>query len=166
MITSFKGEDTNFAAVSNLSQRSGATFSSPPGPRPSFGQLSISPGGDGLSEYHRRLAEAYPTVRTFVHADPGANNLPAPWPNDFDQATLKWAIERADRIALRIASPENTARFAKWLARTIRASRWLVVVETQPMQALEWLYFSILWRPKGKKVAIFGDFPVRSVNAR
>jgi hypothetical protein len=171
MITSFKGEDTNFAAITNLSQRSGATFSSPPGSRPSFGQLSISPGGDGLSAYHRRLAEACPCVRTFVHADPGADNLPAPSPGEFDQALLKWAIERADRIAVCWpASAEDTTqtpRLAKWIAGAIRKSvRGFIVVKTTAEWHLEWLYFGLLWRRKGAKLRHFGAFPARSVGAR
>jgi hypothetical protein len=170
MITSFKGEDTSFA-VGNLTEQAGTTFSSPPGSKPGFGEISVSPGGQGLSGYHMRLAEAHPTLRIFVHGDPGADGLPAPSPDEFDQGTLEWVFGKADHIAVCWpASSEDltqVSRLAEWTTRTIRKStRGFVVVRTTAEWHLHWLYSAFNWRRKGVKVAHFGEFPARPAGAR
>lgn len=145
----------------NLTSESGATFTS----RSTFGEISISPGGHGLSGYHTRLAEAHPTLRIFVHADPGVDNLPAPSPGEFDQGTLEWAFGKADHIAVcwPASSEDSTqvSRLAEWITRTIRKSTRFVVVRTTAEWHLHWLYSAFNWRRKGVKVAHFGEFPAR-----
>jgi hypothetical protein len=55
--------------------------------------------GDGLGNAHRRMAEAHPIVQWSVRGDPEGVGLAA-LPDQFHKTTLRWMIDRADKIAI------------------------------------------------------------------
>lgn len=117
-------------------------------------QVFLSPG-DGLSRYHRRLAEAHPLVSCAVRGDPGGR--PAPLPDHFHRTTLQWIIYSADHIAIWSAPyPQRRDDLWRWGTDAVNAGgRFSTTIETTEARAPEWAVLVERWKRKACPVALF-----------
>lgn len=135
--------------------QSGAEFYTLAGEAKTVAQIFLAPGA-GLSRYHRELAEAHPFVSCSLRGDPeGAR--PAPSPEEFHQATLRWAIRGADRIAVWSATyPQCADDFGRWGVGAANAgARFITTIETTEDRAPEWVALVARWKRKSCAVEMF-----------
>lgn len=116
-----------------------------------LGMVLLSPG-DGLSNAHRRMAEAHPYVECSVLGDVEGVG-PAPLPRQFHQSTLRWMIDRADKLAIWSAphSQRSEDVEAWWSIRV----HFGTLVETNEDRALEWVAFLNRWKRPTCSVELF-----------
>jgi hypothetical protein len=126
--------------------------------QPILGAVIVAPGA-GLPKHKRQLAEAHPTVRCTIRAD----RTPAPEPPAFHRATVKWAIQNADRIAIWSAPfPDLAEEFLQsGIAATSAGARFRLTIECNQENAAEWIAFVERLRRKATPVRVFG--PVGAV---
>jgi hypothetical protein len=110
--------------------------------------LSIAPG-DGLPRRHRRFIESHPyACRTAsVRADEYCGRA-APTRRDFDETTLRWAIKRADAIAIWAAPfPDGAGSLTKWQReRHAAGAKFFLTIECPPDNLLVWTYTVFGWK--------------------
>jgi hypothetical protein len=110
--------------------------------------------GDGLSNAHRRMAEAHPFVECSVRGDPDGG-APAPFPEQFHKSTLRWMIERADKIAIWAAPyPQRADDVREWWNIRVHFG---TLIETNEDRAPEWQAFINRWKPKNCSVEMFSS---------
>lgn len=135
--------------------QSGAEFYTLAGEAKTVAQVFLAPGG-GLSLYHRQLAESHPFVSCSLRGDAEAGR-PAPSPEDFHQATLRWAVRGADHIAIWSATyPQCADDFGRWGVGTANdGARFITTIETTEERATEWAALAARWKRKSCTVKMF-----------
>jgi hypothetical protein len=136
--------------------QSGAQFLTIVGEAKTLAEVLLAPG-DGLSRYHRQMAEAHPLVQCSVRGDPDGIGL-APFPEHFDQTTLRWTIDNADHIAIWSAPyPQRCDDLRRWFICAVNAgARFITTIETNEDRASEWVDLVERWKRKTTSVRVFG----------
>ena len=137
--------------------QSGAEFYTLAGEAKTVAQIFLAPGG-GLSRYHRQLAEAHPFVSCNLRGDSDVR-WPAPSPEDFHQATLRWAIRGADYIAIWSATyPQCADDVGRWgVGAADEGAHFVTTIETNEDRAPEWAALIERWKRKDRPVALFSS---------
>jgi hypothetical protein len=95
--------------------QSGAQFRTIATDEKTVAAVFLAPG-DGLSNAPRRMAEAHPFVHCSVRGDPDGVGVAA-LPDQFHKTTLRWMIDRADKIAIWSAPyPQRADDVREWWA--------------------------------------------------
>jgi hypothetical protein len=108
--------------------------------------------GDGLSNAHRRMAEAHPFVECSVRGDlDGVAG--ATLPEHFHKTTLRWMLDRADKIAIGSAPyPQRADDVREWWKIRVHFG---TLIEINEDRAAEWLAFINRWKRKTCSVELF-----------
>jgi hypothetical protein len=133
------------------------------GPAKTFAKILLAPG-EGLDRGMRRRAEAHPLVTCDVRGDRGIS-LPAPSPEEFHGVTLRWALRKAEYIAVWSAPfPQLADEYAREaLAVANAGARFMTLIETTPDRAAEWLAVVKQWKRRSSRTALFGPCDVDPV---
>ena len=114
--------------------------------------------GDGLSNAHRRMAEAHPFVECSVRS--GLEDLAA-HPDQFHKSTLRWMIERADKLAIWSAPyPRRADDVREWWGIRVHFG---TLVETTEDRVAEWVAFINRWKRKTCSVEVFSSHVAGSI---
>jgi hypothetical protein len=167
MTSPYQGNDTNQKwspsarelLYSALIPQSGAELFTISGEARTLASVLLAPG-DGLSDHHRRLAEAHPVVEYSVRADYGTSR-PSPSPDAFHHGTLQWAIGGATHIVIWSAPyPQHADEVAMWGMRAVEdGARFVTTVETTPERSHEWMELVQRWKRPSAIVRVFGIDP-------
>jgi hypothetical protein len=119
-------------------------------------QIWLAPGG-GLPKQLRKLAIEHDVVRVSVRGEVYYGR-PTPFPYEFHQSTLRWALKRTHQIAVWSAPfPEFADDIGEWLCdEAFFGSRFQMIIETVPLRAAEWREFIARWKGPRTEVRFFG----------
>lgn len=125
------------AALINIPQ-SGAELYTIAGEANTLALILLAPGG-GLSSYHRKLAQAHPTISGTVRGEAETGRL-APSPGDFHQVTLRWMLKTASHVALWSAAfPQFADDVTRWGVDAVNnGARFLLTIESAAEKVAEW----------------------------
>lgn len=111
----------------------------------------LAPGG-GLSNAHRRMAEAHPFVQCSVRGDLD-DTAGAALPEHFHKTTLRWMLDRADKMAIWSAPfPQRADDVREWWKIRVHFG---TLIETNEDRAREWLAFVNRWKRRTCSVEMF-----------
>ena len=101
---------------------------------------------------HRRMAEAHPFVQCSVRGDLGGV-AGAALPEHFHKTTLRWMLDRADKMAIWSAPyPQRADDVREWWKIRVHFG---TLIETNEDRAREWLAFVNRWKRKTCSVEMF-----------
>ena len=141
------------AAAAGLIPESGASFATLSGEARTIGQVFLAPGG-GLSKCQRQLAQHHSCCTVAIRAD----RTPAPAPAAFHRATLRWAIQNADRVMIWSAAFPNLADdVAEYgIAAVNGGARFLTTIECSSENVEDWNALVERLRRPATVVEVFG----------